>query len=328
VDDLAGLTHESTARDKSVRVHLGTKTAKRIIASIEASKRRDLSRVLGSLGIPHVGTQTAQIVASQVSDIDALLSADDEMIRAAVSEERSIDEKDEQATSVSSQRIYRNAKLAARAFREALRSDEGHLLAHSAISDAKANGEGDKAALYEFLESIPEPSKTWRVQWGRKRGGRKSLLLGAFADLDELRGADLDAIVDIFDKGVVGRSLYDYLHSENGRRAIDALKEAGVLMTSKKHQTTRADSPLADKTIVITGTLIAWSRSALSDELRSLGANVTSSVSKNTDLVIVGKNPSSKLTVATKLGIETWNEDRLLKVLPRPRGEPELLWEV
>jgi NAD-dependent DNA ligase len=74
-------------------------------------------------------------------------------------------------------------------------------------------------------------------------------------------------------------------------------------------------TPLAGKTIVITGTFEYFERSTLTAQLQALGAKVTNTVSKKTDLLLAGDAPGSKLDKATSLGIETWNEAKLLKAL-------------
>ena len=67
--------------------------------------------------------------------------------------------------------------------------------------------------------------------------------------------------------------------------------------------------------MVITGTLESFDRKELTERLESLGAKVTGSVSKNTDLVIAGEKAGSKLDKANQLGVEVWDERRLLDAL-------------
>jgi len=93
------------------------------------------------------------------------------------------------------------------------------------------------------------------------------------------------------------------------------LKDAGVNMTAPRQTTATAKSPVTGKTIVITGTLENHDRRALTEKLQSLGAKVTSSVSKNTDLLIAGENPGSKLDRARQLDVEVWDEARLIEVI-------------
>ena len=69
------------------------------------------------------------------------------------------------------------------------------------------------------------------------------------------------------------------------------------------------------KTIVLTGTLENYDRNTLTEKLESLGAKVTGSVSKNTDFVVVGTDAGSKLDKARELGVEVWDEAKLVKAL-------------
>lgn len=77
----------------------------------------------------------------------------------------------------------------------------------------------------------------------------------------------------------------------------------------------KTDSPFTGKTIVLTGTLNRLTRDELKDKLILLGAKVTGSVSKKTDLVIAGEAAGSKLTKANELGIKIINEDELIALL-------------
>ena len=116
-------------------------------------------------------------------------------------------------------------------------------------------------------------------------------------------------------------AVHAYLHSRAARRTFDELREAGVDLTS--HDFVKAGSapargangPFAGKKVVLTGTLERYERQDLAELLESMGAKVSGSVSKSTDLVIVGGSPGSKLDKARELGVETWDEARLLKEL-------------
>ena len=68
--------------------------------------------------------------------------------------------------------------------------------------------------------------------------------------------------------------------------------------------------PLSGKRVVLTGTLSGLTRTEAKEKLEALGARVTGSVSKNTDLVIAGENAGSKLEKAEKLGVAVWSERR------------------
>jgi DNA ligase (NAD+) len=114
--------------------------------------------------------------------------------------------------------------------------------------------------------------------------------------------------------------IHAYLHSEAARRTFDRLREAGVSFEATRAakaagKSEASDSPVAGKTIVLTGSLERFTRDELSEKLRELGASVTGSVSTNTDLVIAGEKAGSKLAKAEKLGVEVWDEATALETL-------------
>ncbi len=148
------------------------------------------------------------------------------------------------------------------------------------------------------------------------RGGAEKLAL-AFGSIDALLAADVDTIAAVDDIGpITAESVHTFLHSDAGQHVIDELKRAGVDLTQE--QPTAAldsDSIFAGKTIVLTGTLESFDRTSLGEKLKQLGAKITGSVSKKTDLVIAGESAGSKLDKAIKLEIEVWDEARLLDEL-------------
>jgi len=116
--------------------------------------------------------------------------------------------------------------------------------------------------------------------------------------------------------------VHAYLHSPAARRTFESLKAAGVDLTSKEYREaggrprSEAGGPFAGRTIVLTGTLERFEREELRAILEARGAKVTNSVSNRTDLVIAGAEAGSKLEKARELGVEVWNEARLLESLP------------
>lgn len=134
-------------------------------------------------------------------------------------------------------------------------------------------------------------------------------------DLIEVDEATLQGLPDI--GPVVAASLHEYLHSESGRATFAALREVGVDLSSHDYREPgeAIESPVANKTIVLTGTLENFTRPELKAQLESLGAKVSGSVSKKTDLVIAGTDAGSKLDKAQELNIEIWDETKLLQQL-------------
>ncbi len=114
-------------------------------------------------------------------------------------------------------------------------------------------------------------------------------------------------------------AVHAYLHSPAAAKTFAALRSLGVDLTSKNYTpptAAAAAGPFAGKTIVITGTLESFDRPALTEKLEALGAKVSGSVSKKTSIVIAGAEAGSKLDKARELGVEVWDEAKLLKSLP------------
>jgi DNA ligase (NAD+) len=117
--------------------------------------------------------------------------------------------------------------------------------------------------------------------------------------------------------------VYAYLHSAVARKTFEDLRGVGVDLTSHDYvkpgerAAGAADSPVAGKTVVLTGSLASYEREDLKGVLEGLGAKVTGSVSSRTHLVIAGESAGSKLEKARELGIEVWDEARLLEELGR-----------
>ncbi|UCD76134.1 MAG: NAD-dependent DNA ligase LigA, partial [Phycisphaerales bacterium] len=141
-----------------------------------------------------------------------------------------------------------------------------------------------------------------------------------FPDAGALLEASVEELAELPDFGdITAQALHDYLHSSQGRDVFNRLGAAGVDLSSSIYAPSTglpgAGSPFAGKTIVLTGTLESYGRNELTERLEELGARITGSVSSRTDLVIAGESPGSKLSKARQLGLEVWDEDRLLAAL-------------
>lgn len=143
-------------------------------------------------------------------------------------------------------------------------------------------------------------------------------LARAFPDIHALMSASEDQLAEVEGFGEVrAHVVREYLQSEAGRHAFAALEKVGVDLTSREYKApSAAAGPFTGKTIVLTGTLESFEREALKEVLENLGAKVTGSVSKKTDLVIAGESAGSKLDKARELGVEVWDEAALLRALP------------
>ena len=165
--------------------------------------------------------------------------------------------------------------------------------------------------LYEAIQASKENSAE-KLLFGlgiRHVGNKVSqILLQEFHDLDQLATADPERISSIDSLGmVVAESLKRYFSQEGSKRLLQELKEAGVNLTYLGEKVA-ADAALSGMTVVLTGKLERLTRSEAKAKLESLGAKVTGSVSKKTDLVVAGSDAGSKLTKAQELGIQVEDE--------------------
>ena len=135
-----------------------------------------------------------------------------------------------------------------------------------------------------------------------------------YNSIEELKSATFEELISIDDVGeIVANSIIEYFQDKDNLTNIDKLIELGVKINFSNNNT--EENYFTNKTIVLTGALSSFSRPELTKILLSYGANVTSSVSKKTDLVIAGKDAGSKLDKARDLNIEIIDEDKLTNLL-------------
>ena len=144
------------------------------------------------------------------------------------------------------------------------------------------------------------------------------LLADHFMSMDALQAASAEEISQIEGIGpMISHSIRAYMENEESLNLLKRLEAAGLKLSRDKdeNQITQESSYWQDKTVVVTGSLSTYTRNEIKDLLSQLGANVTSSVSKQTDLLVVGEKAGSKLTKAQDLGVPVINEAELLEKL-------------
>lgn len=171
--------------------------------------------------------------------------------------------------------------------------------------------EKSASKLYQAIQASKENSAE-KLLFGlgiRHVGSKASqLLLQHFHSIENLAQADPEEVASIESLGsVIAQSLQTYFATEGSKILLDELKEAGVNL-DYKGQTVVVDAALSGLTVVLTGKLERLTRSEAKSKLESLGAKVTGSVSKKTNLVVAGADAGSKLQKAQELGIEIRDE--------------------
>ena len=133
-----------------------------------------------------------------------------------------------------------------------------------------------------------------------------------FGSLQALMAAGEEQLLEVPDVGpVVARRIATFFHEPHNCQVIAGLREAGVHWPEGAPKRAE-EGPLAGKSVVLTGALSAMSRDEAGDRLLALGAKVSGSVSRKTSFVVAGEAAGSKLEKALALGVEVWDEARLL----------------
>jgi DNA ligase (NAD+) len=136
-----------------------------------------------------------------------------------------------------------------------------------------------------------------------------------FGGLDALMRATQDELMQVPDVGpIMAAHIATFFAERHNRDAIAQLRGAGVEWKESEPQL-EAQGALAGKTVVLTGALVSLTRDAAKEKLEALGAKVAGSVSKKTSFVVAGAEAGSKLDKANELGIEIWDEARLVEFL-------------
>jgi len=145
------------------------------------------------------------------------------------------------------------------------------------------------------------------------------LLTQTYNGIDEIATATEEELAEIPGIGPkIAESIATYFQVSKNQAVITKLRAAGVKLNQEPRQVNSEGQPLAGQTFVVTGTLAGFSRSEAQSRIKNLGGKITSSVTKNTDYVVVGESPGSKLAAAERLGTQVLNEERFIEFLANP----------
>ena len=148
----------------------------------------------------------------------------------------------------------------------------------------------------------------------RNVGAKTAKVLAKYyKTLDNLMTASYEELVNISDIGdIIAKSIISYFSNEDNKNIITKLKQLGVNTTYINNSGYEEKDEFKGKTFVLTGSLVNITRDKASEIIESLGGKVSSSVSSNTSVVVVGDSPGSKYDKALALGIPIWQEEEFL----------------
>ncbi len=298
VADFVAMKQKADERDGTMpetvkQGKVATLWAENLVAAIEASKRPTLARFLFALGIMHIGESTAKTLAKWLGTLDFVRSTP------ALVLELLPDIGPEVACSV--------ATFFAQAGN---RQVVDGLLAAGVDPDEP----GKPAA--ELRQRLGLEGFLLRAKIPGLGSGSAAKLAATWEDLDALEAAGSAAwsASGASRKAVAG---LDALLADASRSAPlrEALQARARLLSAAPNETEAPTLPLAGKTGVLTGTLESMQRNEAKARLEALGARVSGSVSGKTDFLVAGTSAGSKLAKAESLGVEVWDEARLLAFL-------------
>ncbi|MCI9434032.1 MAG: NAD-dependent DNA ligase LigA [Bacilli bacterium] len=176
-------------------------------------------------------------------------------------------------------------------------------------------GFGEKS-IQNLLDGIEDSKKNSLERFlfalGIRHVGKKTakILAQKYGTIDNLIKSTYEELVSINDIGeIIAKSVSDWFREEKNVQTINKLKSYNLNMDYLGPQII-AQEDFQDKTFVLTGTLTEYSRDEASGLISNRGGKVTNSVTKKTDVVIVGENPGSKFTKAQEFGIAIWDEEK------------------
>jgi len=292
-DERDGTTPETAKAGK-----VATKWAENLIAAIDHSRNTTLERFLYALGIQHVGESTAKALANWFGDIALIRRLPWPLFK------RVPDVGGEVARAIGhffdqpgNQQVIDD--LLAR----------GVTITDTHAPSAKLRDGLDFATMLVDLE-IPKITKI-----------RAEQLATAFPNVQALLDAPQHNFVTAGLPNETAIALSEWLEDEEHARLLGRGGESLAMLQSLTPAAEAAASgPLDGQTAVLTGTLTAMSRDEAKAKLEALGAKVAGSVSKKTSFVVAGEAAGSKLDKATELGVEIWDEARLLAFLAQHGG--------
>ena len=141
-----------------------------------------------------------------------------------------------------------------------------------------------------------------------------TVLARNFKSVDNLAAKTVEDLTQVHEIGpIVAESIYNFFHNPKNLTVLEKLKKGGVVFPEE--ETELKETSLTGKTFVLTGGLDSMTRDEARKIIETSGGRVSSSVSKKTDFVVVGKDPGSKYAEAQRLGVKTLSEAEFKKMI-------------
>jgi len=287
VDERDGTTPETVKAGK-----VATKWAENLIEGIDRSRETTLARFLYALGITHVGESTAKALAVWFGEIDLIRHLPWPVLKAVpdIGGEvaHAIDHFFEQE---GNQRVIDDLL------------SRGVKIGDEHAPSGKLHAELGSA---QILANMEIPKLTAK---------RSEQVIEAFTALQAVAKSSHKQWLDAGIPAETADSALAYLGEGEGHSLLQRCIKAAAAVLARAERGASSGGPLDGQTVVLTGTLTSLTRDEAKERLEALGAKVAGSVSKKTSFVVAGSEAGSKLDKATELGVEVWDEARLLKFL-------------
>jgi NAD-dependent DNA ligase len=273
------------------------------IKGVSDERTRALFLLLSRLDIPHVGESTARAIAVAFETAGRLFSARAEDIAYVPG-----------VSSLSAQSVIQYCE-----------SNPGLVdrLSGMPLSELEEQPEIMEKSVRNLMEAIDESRKRplRRLLFGlgiRHVGGHMAGVLAAsFRSMDTLASVSIEDLLEVEGVGPqIADSVVDFFDTEQNLKVVQKLARAGVRMDDSAEPAAGV-RPLEGKVFVLTGSLEGYTRREASEIIESMGGRVTGSVSSNTDYVLAGGEPGSKLEKGKSLGVEIMDEERFREMTGR-----------
>jgi DNA ligase (NAD+) len=286
-DERDGTTPETVKAGK-----VATKWAENLIEGIEHSRRTTLARFLYALGITHVGESTAKALATWFGDLELIRHLPSPVLKAVP------DIGGEVARAIDHFFMQQgNQDVIDDLLKRGVRIEDAH------APNAKLHAALAPELVLAAME-IPKLTEKRSTQLMTVLGG-----LEAVAKASRQQWIDAGVPEDITESAMA------FLHGGEGRALLQRCTKSVHAVLDKAGRGSAKAGPLDGQTVVLTGTLASLTRDEAKAKLEALGAKAAGSVSKKTSFVVAGSEAGSKLDKANELGVEVWDEARLVEYL-------------